>query len=251
MNSNDVTNLELISSEMWLAHEVEHLGGWQLRFNSGITYRANSVLPISSPGLDLDDAITFVINHYQKRGHPARFQLTKYSYPPELDEDLKNRGWKMGIEVETQTMSIIDYNRRYFDYEVELLDYPDASWMECFFQNSHRERETAQARIDLMIRSKIPKKFAQIRTNSVVSCVGVGMVHSGWIGLFRLGTHPDFRRKGMASSLSDALLEWGFKVNGARHAFLQVETDNESAMKMYEKLGFENCYTYWYRSLEK
>ena len=77
------------------------------------------------------------------------------------------------------------------------------------------------------------------------------MALDGWIGLFRLGTHPDYRRKGMATALSNALMEWGFRECGTRQAFLQVETDNEQAMAMYEKIGFEPGYVYWYRTSEK
>lgn len=247
MHHETANNLEQISSEMWLAKEIHHLGGWQLRFNDGITWRANSVLPISPPSLDLEEAICYCVDYYQARGQPACFQITPYSEPRELNDYLDQQEWTTGIKVDTQTRSIVDYKKRFKAHQVELLDEPDPSWMECFFASSHRERATATQRISLMTRSKMPRKFAQIRYGNEVVSVGLGMVSHGWLGLFRIGTLAEHRQEGLASSLSDALLEWAAVQHKARIAFLQVEIDNVQAKNMYAKLGFEHCYTYWYR----
>jgi ribosomal protein S18 acetylase RimI-like enzyme len=42
---------------------------------------------------------------------------------------------------------------------------------------------------------------------------------------------------------------WG-EDHGAQKVFLQVETDNEPALALYESMGFKTLYTYWYRILE-
>jgi ribosomal protein S18 acetylase RimI-like enzyme len=42
---------------------------------------------------------------------------------------------------------------------------------------------------------------------------------------------------------------WG-EDHGAKQIFLQVETDNEPALILYEAMGFKTMYTYWYRILE-
>jgi ribosomal protein S18 acetylase RimI-like enzyme len=43
-----------------------------------------------------------------------------------------------------------------------------------------------------------------------------------------------------------ALLSWG-QEGGAESAYLQVMRDNGPAIRLYEKLGFEEIYPYWYR----
>ena len=111
MRSALVTNLEQISSQMWVAKEIHDLGGWQLRLNDDVTWRANSILPISSPGLELNEAIAYCTDYYSSRGLHPRFQLTQYSYPKELDAELERRDWKVGISVETQTIDIENYTR--------------------------------------------------------------------------------------------------------------------------------------------
>jgi ribosomal protein S18 acetylase RimI-like enzyme len=44
----------------------------------------------------------------------------------------------------------------------------------------------------------------------------------------------------------NALLAWGAR-QGAEKAYLQVMCDNEPALRLYEKLEFEEKYQYWYR----
>jgi len=56
-------------------------------------------------------------------------------------------------------------------------------------------------------------------------------------------THKDFRGRGIATSLFEALLE-SLKAQGIKKLFLEVEHDNAPALGLYEKLGFTS---YGYR----
>jgi ribosomal protein S18 acetylase RimI-like enzyme len=42
-----------------------------------------------------------------------------------------------------------------------------------------------------------------------------------------------------------ALANWGLD-HGVSYGYLQVEGDNEPALAMYQKMGFETCYRYVY-----
>jgi ribosomal protein S18 acetylase RimI-like enzyme len=42
---------------------------------------------------------------------------------------------------------------------------------------------------------------------------------------------------------------WGEDLGG-KDAFLQVEAKNVPAVSLYESMGFETMYTYWYRILD-
>ena len=46
-------------------------------------------------------------------------------------------------------------------------------------------------------------------------------------------------------AIMGALSRWG-KENGAVYGYLQVEGDNPTALRMYEKLGFVDVYRYAY-----
>ena len=53
-----------------------------------------------------------------------------------------------------------------------------------------------------------------------------------------LATHPEFRRLGIAKKLLVEALENAYS-EGARTALLEVRAGNETARRMYQKLGFE------------
>ncbi|NYV78217.1 GNAT family N-acetyltransferase, partial [Streptomyces sp. UH6] len=57
-----------VTARAWPPVESEPLGGWVLRASSGFTRRANSVLAVGDPGLELDDALAVVAAWYGERG---------------------------------------------------------------------------------------------------------------------------------------------------------------------------------------
>lgn len=55
-----------------------------------------------------------------------------------------------------------------------------------------------------------------------------------------VAVHPDYRRKGIGSSLLQQLLQQA-KEWGATHIFLEVRSSNEGAQMLYENFGFAVC----------
>jgi GNAT superfamily N-acetyltransferase len=76
-------------------------------------------------------------------------------------------------------------------------------------------------------------------------CVGVS--EEGWLGLFSLTVTPDARRRGIATSVVDALESWA-ATTGAEHTYLQVEASNSAALAFYAERGFHISHSYHYRS---
>jgi ribosomal protein S18 acetylase RimI-like enzyme len=79
--------------------------------------------------------------------------------------------------------------------------------------------------------------------------VGLGVAEDGWLGIFCLATTPAVRRRGLASALVDHLERWG-ATRGARRVYLQVEADNEPALRFYARRGFHVAHSYHYRTLQ-
>ena len=84
-----------------------------------------------------------------------------------------------------------------------------------------------------------------LKENQVISC-GLGVLEKQYIGLFEIITAKTERRKGFGEELILNLLAWG-KQNGAKKAYLQVVMNNEPALNLYSKLGFQEVYQYFYR----
>jgi GNAT superfamily N-acetyltransferase len=64
-----------------------------------------------------------------------------------------------------------------------------------------------------------------------------------------VAVHPDFRRRGMAEVMMRAAMDM-IRQKGGRAAILQVEHQNDTAQRLYLRLGFheERVFTRWYRS---
>ena len=79
-----------------------------------------------------------------------------------------------------------------------------------------------------------------------VVAVGDGQV-VGYIGsqssydetdIMNVAVHPDWRRRGIAESLIDTLIE-ELKKRGSHALMLEVRVSNDPAIALYEKLGFQ------------
>ncbi len=91
--------------------------------------------------------------------------------------------------------------------------------------------------------------FVSSTSNGRVVACGLGVLQSGYIGLFDIVTDPEFRRRGYGQQVINSILAWG-KENQAKMAYLQVMLNNPPALQLYTKLGFREQYQYWYRIKE-
>ncbi|MFW9808179.1 MAG: GNAT family N-acetyltransferase [Candidatus Thorarchaeota archaeon] len=249
IDQSQIVELEQVGANAWVALENERLGGWLLRANSGITRRANSVLPLGPPILPMEEAINKVIDFYKERNLIPRFQMTETSKPQELDRDLSDRGFSVGLQVEVHTVAINHLTKREPVIDVLVSNDITDSWMSVYADASGYEASTMDTRRDLMKRTSHYKAFAIARIDRAPAGVGFGVVEGKWLGIFNIAVHPSMRGRGVAVAVNTALAQWGSQ-RGARSAYLQVESENLPALKLYSKLGFEHAYTYWYRKLD-
>ena len=64
--------------------------------------------------------------------------------------------------------------------------------------------------------------------------------------ILRIGTHPNYRRQGLASQLINQLkkivVDRDVEGNSAEQVLLEVRADNVAAIALYEKMGFHTIY---------
>jgi ribosomal protein S18 acetylase RimI-like enzyme len=176
--------------------------------------------------------------------------MTEASKPVELDRDLSDRGFSVGLQVEIHTAAINHLVKKESVIDVLISNSITDSWMSVYSESSGYDASTMETRKDLMNRTSLHKVYALARIDREPVGVGFGVVEDKWLGLFNVAVHPSMRGKGVAQAVNTALAKWGLE-RGARSAYLQVESENLPALKLYNKLGFHHVYTYWYRKLDE
>ncbi len=246
-----ITQFEMMSSRMWPARESEELNGWVLRANQGITWRANSVLPLHWSGnVELSEAIKIAIEFYEQRDLSPIFKLTRASLPPELDLVLEKRGFTREKDTYVMTAPIEALTSVKPKVNVIVKETLTPEWIEAYNAGNRYAKMELRVRLEIMDRIRAKKGFALAKIGNKVAGVGLGVMEAEWVGLFAIWTIPQFRRRGVGRAVSQAIGLWA-KNQGVRKAFLQVQAENRPAIGLYKSIGFRTIYTYWYRILRK
>lgn len=250
--ANLIQLLEELAANAWPAEVVQHVDGWRLRFNHNVTRRANSVnANQSGETLPLDEKLAIVEAFYHRRGCPPRIHICPATQPTYLDELLAGRGYRLDARTAIQLASletVLARAQTRSDYTVTIGDTVTPGWFELFCYGEHVKPHTAEIRRGILQRIGPRAGFATVRRGDQPVAAGLGVVERGWLGLFSLVTHPDYRRRGAAQSLIHTLAGWG-QTHQASQVYLQVMADNAPALALYDRLGFETLYHYHYREL--
>jgi len=241
-----IRTLEEFSMNAWPVMRVIHYDGWVLRAANGYTKRANSVHPLYESKLDLDEKIGFCETFYHDQSQPTVFKMTASSTPSGLDTRLEALGYlkESLTSIQTLDLGIGSYAST---AGVDLASTDTKTWHAAFARMNNVSAEH-RAIHENILRAILPDKcYASIQQDGHIIGCGLGVRQAGYLGIFDIVIDPDHRKQGHGEQLMVALLTWG-RDHGAWMAYLQVMCDNEPALRLYEKLGFQEQYQYWYRA---
>ena len=241
---NEIRRLEALADRAWPAAEVEACDGWELRATGpGIGRRVNSVAPLADGALPLAERIARAEAFYRQRGLPPIFKLTAASLPVDLEEALAAAGYRVDapVSVRTRALPLPPPSG-----PARLEEHPSEEWQRVHTAAGEHYGSAPQLFLDLVGRIRAPLAFALVDDGGETAAAGMAVVQQDWVNLFEIGTHPAHRRRGLARRVVAALAAWGAR-QGARRCYLQVMPENRPALALYEQLGFEEAYRYWYR----
>lgn len=257
-----IEDLQRVMTPSWGAVERGTLGDWVLRASAGYTQRGNSVVPVGSPGKPLEDAVSEVEAWYAARGLPAKFALAgPQGFDPASDPLgalLVARGYAAGsrtlnLTAARETIAAADPGGP----SLTLSDELTPEWLEAY----RRTRATVPGATEAVLRDSPRVVFASIApggglsqqlglrapgaagtTPIALARLGIG---AGWAGLGAVWTDPAYRGRGLAAHLTAALAAF-LRHEDVALIHLQVEHDNDTAIRLYRRLGFDVHSSYVY-----
>ena len=237
--SQRIIELEKLSDLTWPAQEIVEYGKWRLRISDGFSMRANSVLPIGEPPIDLASAVDEITNIYRENKLKPTFSIPLPIFD-ELDRYLEQNGWNIKIDANflIRDIGAIEASSDP-QFSIEILDYPSKEWLEI---NSDQPLEK--------IMRRYPARYGAIKIGEQVIAVGRIATHGSWSIVTRLFVNPSFRGKGVAKILMNNLLSAAVS-DGATKVSLQVDNENGAALALYQSMGFTVHHKFVYRILAK
>jgi GNAT superfamily N-acetyltransferase len=246
---SEILAIERAAFDAWPAAEVQALGGWRLRFNHGITSRGSSVWP--GPGASdrpLAARIEAVERFYAERGAAASYQISPAADPPQLDAALAALGYEASVPVSVELAGVTGVAALATPQGAEALcsDELSEAWFEVSGRRGRFQGEAVAVYRAMLERLRGRAGFALVRAGGAVAAVGLTVSSPPWAGVFSMLTLPAWRGKRLGEAVLGAIARWALG-RGASRLYLQVETDNAPARKLYARVGFAPRYEYHYR----
>ncbi|MDQ0583274.1 GNAT family N-acetyltransferase [Streptomyces rishiriensis] len=239
--------LAQIASRAWRPLDSARLGEWELRAAAGFTRRANSVLPLGTPGVPLDEALDVVRRWYGERGLPAYVQTATGAEGTQelLCAELERRGWAREVTAELWIGALAPLADRAEAEGVVLAREADEAWLA-------RYQRKGVSEVALKVLESGPSVwFASVPAESggTPAAIGRCVVDGRWAGFAAVEVDPAQRRRGLATVVMAALARRAL-AEGASAAWLQVEEGNAGARALYAGMGFAAHHAYHhYREL--
>jgi len=231
------------------AEHVEHVGGWWLRHSASPSWWIATVLPHGPSGQDeLAPRISVAERFYAGFAMATRFQISPGACPADLDATLGERGyrWEGSMSLQVALAADVQAWACPDGPDVRLDQTPTDAWLKVWHTVAGHGGDP-QVERDLLARVSQPSAYASAVQGDEVLAVGRAVVDAGWAGVFGMATLPQTRGRGAARSVLAALAGWA-SAQAADGMYLQVQSNNDPACRLYSRTGFTEMCRYHYRT---
>lgn len=243
-----IKTIEDLSLNAWPSHQMQLYDGWILRFSYFYTHRTNSVEQIGPSLLPLPEKVNCCEEIYRRWGTPCIFKISPL-VSSDFDIYLEEHGYAKEHVTHVMTRSLNEGPSLDPEISVSITNFIPSKWIEGLF--------ALKGTTNIMHRTIVPSMYRAIPKETICASVsdsngriiatGLGILDRNYIGLYAIHVHPDYRKRGYARSICQAILRRGRSL-GAVNSYLQVVQGNDAAIHLYRSLGYQHLYTYWFRA---
>jgi ribosomal protein S18 acetylase RimI-like enzyme len=237
-----IERLEEMSFRTLPAMEEERYDGWVLRWADHGPRRTNSVNPIATSTLPIEDKILYCEHWFAGRGSPPIFRLTPLA-DAGLEQALHRRGYVKASPTDVMTAPIGNFA---VAASVEIAEKPSTAWLRATEGRAAAAPDVIDRLADQLTTGAGQRRFASIGPTEEPAAIGIGIDFAGYTTIYSMHTQPKARRRGYARAILETLLSQGTAA-GSTRAFLQVTQANDGAQRLYRGAGFSPVYSYAYR----
>lgn len=241
-----IRRIEEMSLNAWPALRQILYDGWIVRFSHGFTRRANCVNPLYSGQIDAIEKITTCEAWYRDNNLPSLVKICSAPFQGELDQRLQLNGYQQQANTIVQVMTL-GQQAWLTDGIIEVHEQLTDVWLEAYTLCCGLQEPYHRLHREILSGICLPTCYVIVRyyDHFPVAC-GIGVREGEYVGIFDVVTDAAFRGKGYATQVMHAIFNWAQQAH-TTYAYLQVLADNQPALSLYQKLGFQELYRYWYR----
>lgn len=232
--------------------EQRWMDGWLVRTNPGKAQRARCINAVAEGRERWQSKLQRCEALYRRLGLPILVRITPFTRPADLDPCLAKAGYRHHDDTRVMVLPSLDQDE---------LRHPAAppagtTWgaldPDAYAQAVGAIRgSTAEARRAHAARLRSsPVRYcgyALFDESGVAIACGQFAAEEDLVGLYDIATAAGYQGQGLATWLCKRLLTTAATEAGSRSAYLQVGADNQPARRIYDRLGFEDAYSYHYR----
>lgn len=231
------------------APQQRWLDGWLVRFCPGKAKRARCINAVAAGRTPLDRRLAACERLYAEAALPLIVRITPFSEPPGLDEHLDAHGLRRFDDTRVMVAALSGETTatEKLPTGVQI----GALALEPFARRIGELRGSPlaqrQAHAERLLNSPVPFFAFELSVAGETIACGQIALEDDLVGIYDVFTAPAARGRGYATLLCRHLLAQA-RARGARHAYLQVDSDNPPARAVYARLGFVDAYAYHYRA---
>jgi N-acetylglutamate synthase len=231
-----IRGLEERLVNVWPSAATLLMEGWAVRIGNGYSGRANSASAVMI-GARLDEALIAEIERiYAQAGLPSSVRVTPVC-DPSVEAFVLSRGYRVKDRCRIMLLDLAGHRGRSPDPRVRIEGGPSRRWVADVCARQSPGKRNADHLMEIVGRIRVPAGFAALEIDGKAVGFGMCAIDRGCAEISSVVIDPALRGQGLGRATVEALLAWA-AVQGARHAFLQVDGTNSAAISLYRSQGF-------------